>query len=106
LADPRDIDDIHSIFISIKDDNSNYVYSLHEMLLLKIWDEFITEQLELIPGNYTVEDFVTSIDHVDLGIHTFFGSQNRGVLNGDMDEFRIYNRALTEREIYYLYKRQ
>ncbi|PLX14636.1 MAG: hypothetical protein C0599_18505 [Salinivirgaceae bacterium] len=47
-------------------------------------------------------NFVTSVDHVDIGIHTYFGSQIKGALNGAMDDFRIYNRALTEREVYEL----
>ncbi|UCH13871.1 MAG: LamG domain-containing protein [Bacteroidales bacterium] len=49
-------------------------------------------------------DFITSIDHVDIGIHTYSGDQLNGALNGSMDDFRIYNRALTPQEIYSLYK--
>ncbi len=49
-------------------------------------------------------DFTTSIDHVDIGIHTFTGNQLKGALYGRMDDFRIYNRALTHQEIYSLYK--
>lgn len=44
-------------------------------------------------------DFVTSVDHVDIGIQQYFGGQLQGALNGCMDDFRIYNRALSQKEI-------
>jgi len=85
-ATPENLEEIHSIFISIK-------------------DEVYLDGVQIGETEFTRDgDFITSIDHVDLGIHTFSGIQNRGALNGDMDEFRIYNRALTVREVLALYQ--
>lgn len=44
-------------------------------------------------------NFNTSIDHVDIGSHRHTGNSLRGALYGDIDDVRIYNRALSEREI-------
>jgi len=51
-------------------------------------------------GNY---NFVTSVDNVSIGIHSYFNNQLKGALNGEISDFRIYNRALSEKEIKDLY---
>lgn len=50
-------------------------------------------------------DFVTGIDHVNLGSH-HYGRQQMGAFNGVMDEVYIYNRALNLCEIEALYSGQ
>jgi len=50
-------------------------------------------------------DFVTDIDHVNLGSHHYQGWQ-MGAFNGVMDEVYIYNRALNLCEIEALYSGQ
>ena len=47
-------------------------------------------------------DFITSIDHVDLGLH-YYSGVIKAALNGAIDDVYIYNRALTECEILFLF---
>jgi hypothetical protein len=79
----------------------HYVAVLDDERIMKIYLDglLIADTLFTQTG-----DFTTSIDHVDIGIHTFSGNQLKGALNGRMDDFRIYDRALTHQEIYSLYK--
>jgi hypothetical protein len=49
-------------------------------------------------------DFSTGIDYVDVGIQNYKGKL-QGALNGDMDDFRVYNRELQPREVYELYNK-
>ena len=53
----------HSIYISIKDNANNYVCNLHKLPLIKIGDDYITEQIELVEGEYSVEDFIVVNDN-------------------------------------------
>lgn len=48
-------------------------------------------------------DFITSVDHVSLGRHTHTSDQVYGTFEGDMDEFRIYNKCLTANEVRDIY---
>jgi hypothetical protein len=48
-------------------------------------------------------DFVTSVDHVSIGRHTHTSGQVYGTFDGDIDEFRIYNKCLTSNEVIDIY---
>jgi hypothetical protein len=49
-------------------------------------------------SNNQAGDYVTSIDYVSIGRHSYRGA-NRGLFNGVMDEVAICNRALSAEEI-------
>ncbi len=49
-------------------------------------------------SNDQAGDYVTSIDYVSIGRHSYRGA-NRGLFNGVIDEVAIYNRALSAEEI-------
>ncbi|HNW88408.1 MAG TPA: T9SS type A sorting domain-containing protein [Bacteroidales bacterium] len=49
-------------------------------------------------------DFITDIDYVDFGRHQNSGSTIRGAFNGDIDDVRIYNFGLNQKEILSLYQ--
>lgn len=51
-------DEPSAIYISIKDSEQAYVYNLHKFPLIKIGEEYITQEIELAVGNYTIEDFI------------------------------------------------
>ena len=57
-----------SIYMTIKDSHGGYVYNLHKFPLIKIGDEYMTEQIELTPDNYTIEDFIV-VDGNDSAIY-------------------------------------
>ncbi len=57
-----------SIYISLKDAEQGYVYNLHKIPLIKFGDEYITEQIELVPGSYTIEDFIV-VDKEDSAMY-------------------------------------
>ncbi len=48
-------------------------------------------------------DFTTSVDHVSIGRHTHTSDQVYGTYEGDIDEFRIYDKCLTSNEIRDIY---
>lgn len=48
-------------------------------------------------------DLTTNIDFVDLGLHKYYNGEIKGALNGCIDDVHIFNRALNECEILYLY---
>lgn len=48
-------------------------------------------------------DFTTSIDHVSIGAHHNSGGATYGAFNGNLDEFRIYNKCLSGDEIRDIY---
>lgn len=50
------------------------------------------------PGNLT-----TSIDYVDIGLHKYYFNEIKGALNGCIDDVYIYDRALNDCEIQYIY---
>ena len=50
------------------------------------------------PYNQT-GNFITSIDHVSIGAHHNTHDQTYGAFNGSIDEFRIYNKCLTSKEV-------
>jgi hypothetical protein len=56
--------------------------------------------IEVVKESYQgYGDFVTSVDHVDIGIHTYFLDQLKGALNALVSDFRIYSRPLDKFEI-------
>lgn len=57
-----------SVFISIKDSEQNYVYNLYELVLIKVGEEYVTEELELVIGEYTVDDFIV-VDSAEAAIY-------------------------------------
>lgn len=48
-------------------------------------------------------DFITSIDYVTIGEHSHTNGSVHGSANGFIDDFIIYNRCLSTKEIYELY---
>ncbi len=59
---------VDAVTISIKDGDGNSVYSMERMDLIAIGDGYITKELELSPGKYTVEDFVV-VDKEDAALY-------------------------------------
>ncbi len=49
---------IDAVYLSIKDANSEYVYNMERFELIKLNDGYLTENIELEVGDYTVTDFI------------------------------------------------
>jgi len=54
-------------------------------------------------SNDQLGDYITSIDYVDIGRYRW-GGENRGFFNGQIDDVRIYDQALSGEEILQLYQ--
>ncbi len=59
---------VDAVAISIKDGDGNSVYSMEKIDLIAIGDGYITKELELSPGRYTVEDFIV-VDKEDAALY-------------------------------------
>lgn len=57
-----DIEDVSAIYISIKDSDGEYVYNMQEFALINLNGAYITGNIELEEGDYTVEDFLVVND--------------------------------------------
>jgi hypothetical protein len=77
----------------------HYVARVDEQKNMEIYIDGALFCSGIFPDN---GDFVTSIDHVNLGSH-HWKDEIQGALNGVMDEVFIYNRALNLCEIETLY---
>ena len=54
-------DEPDAIYISIKDSEHTYIYNLHKFPLIKIGEEFITEEIKLTINNYCETQLVNII---------------------------------------------
>ncbi len=49
---------INSILVSVRDNNGNEIYKLKELKVYNFDGEYISEPISVIPGNYSVTDFL------------------------------------------------
>jgi hypothetical protein len=59
---------VDAVTISIKDSDGKTVHSMKRMDLIAIGEGYITKELELLPGRYTVEDFIV-VDKKDAALY-------------------------------------
>ncbi|MCK5138030.1 MAG: LamG domain-containing protein [Bacteroidales bacterium] len=80
----------------------HYVARVDELKKMEIYIDANLHCSGIFPND---GNFITSVDHVNLGSHHWAG-EIQGALNGVMDEVYIYNRALNLCEIEALYSGQ
>ena len=59
---------VDAVTISIKDSDGNTVHSMTRMDLIAIGSGYVTRELELSPGSYTVEDFIV-VNKEDVALY-------------------------------------
>ncbi len=57
-----------AIIISIKDSEGEFVYNMEKFNLIKLGNEYLTNNIEFLAGTYTVEDFIV-VDEKDSAIY-------------------------------------
>lgn len=53
-----EVNDVSAVFISLKNSSGEYVYNMQALTLISFNGGYLTGNIELIEGEYTVEDFV------------------------------------------------
>ena len=59
---------VDAVIVSIKDSDGQTVYNMAEINLVTIGGEYISQELALLPGKYTVEDFIV-VDDEDSALY-------------------------------------
>ncbi len=57
-----------AIFMSVKDEDGNVIFQFKKFSLIKVGDDYITENIEFEVGNYTIEDFIV-VNEIDTAIY-------------------------------------
>ncbi len=61
-------EDVSAVYLSIKNSSEEYVYNMQKFTLINFNGGYITENIELLEGYYTIEDFVV-VNDLDSAVY-------------------------------------